>query len=184
MELVEAKIDRLDAKLAQLGREYEQYFLGLRPREPLPLKGEVRALIAQLADQKLVNTALKFRLGSLSSRHQAMQRRWDDVLRRIDEGSYARHQFRAALLHRAQPQLAKADETPSAQRPQGLFEDYRDARLACGQSTAGLSAEQLSHSLDAQREQLRERFGADAEFQFRVAVEDGRAKLKARRVTH
>ncbi len=182
MEPAEAKIDRLDTKLGQLGREYEQYFLGLRPREPIPLKGEVRALIAQLADQRLINTALKFRLGSLSARYQAMQRRWDDVLRQIDEGSYARHQFRASLQRRGQPP-AKSVPAP-APGPQGLFEDYLDARLACGQSTAGLSAEQLSHSLDAQREQLQERFGADVEFQFRVAVEDGRAKLKARRVTH
>jgi AraC-like DNA-binding protein len=182
LEPAEAKIDRLDAKLAQLGREYEQYFLGLRPREPLPLKGEVRALIAQFADQKLVNTALKFRLGSLSSRYQAMQRRWDDVLRRIDEGSYARHQFRASLQARPQPPISPLGEIPCGQGPLGLFEHYRDARLACGQSTAGLSAEQLSRSLDAQREQLQERFGADVEFQFQVAVEDGRAKLKARRV--
>ena len=183
MEPAEAKIDRLDTKLAQLGREYEQYFLGLRPREPLPLKGEVRALIAQFADQKLVNTALKFRLGSLSSRYQAMQRRWDDVLRQIDEGSYSRHRFRASLQHRPQLTVSAPGEIPSGHGTDALFEHYRDARMACGQSTKGLSAEQLSRNLDAQREALQERFGADVEFQFRVAVEDGRAKLKARRVS-
>lgn len=181
LEPAEAQIQKLETKLAQLCREYEQYFLGLRPREPSPLKGEVRALIARLSEHKVTNTALKFRLGSLSSRYQAMLRRWDETLRRIDAGSYERHQFRAALHQRARPPSTPRPAPP--ENADDLFDRYRDARLACGQSTQGLSCEQLSRSLEAQQQKLRERFGADTEFQFRVAIEDGRAKLKARRIT-
>jgi hypothetical protein len=36
--------------------------------------------------------------------------------------------------------------------------------------------------LEKQREQLRERYGGDATFQFRVAIENGKAKLKASRI--
>jgi len=180
LEPTEATIEKLDIKLAQLCRDYEQFFLGIRKREPVHLRGEVRSLIARLSDQKLTNTALRFRLGSLSSRYQAMQRRWDDTLRQIEEGSYGRHQFKAALHQRNQP---ASPSTPTASDPPDeLFDRYHDALLACGQSTAGLSREQLSRSLDAQREKLRARFGADSEFQFRVAVEGGRAKLKASRL--
>jgi len=180
LEATGTHIEKLDLKLAQLCREYEQYFLGLRPREPSHLRGEVRALIARLSERKVANTAVKFRLGSLSSRYQAMQRRWDETLRRIDAGSYERHQFRATLHERAGSASAPR---PAAPKHAGdLFDRYRDARLACGQSTQGLSSEQLSRSLEAQRQKLRERFGADREFQFRVASEEGRAKLKARRI--
>ena len=180
MESAKASIDKLDAKITQLCREYEQHFLGLRPREPAPLKGEIRVLIARLSEQPIVNTALRFRLSSLSARFQAMGRRWTETLRRIDEGSYERHQFRAAIHQRGQPASA-----PRSTAPDGgdLFECYRDARLACGQSMEGLSRQKLFRSLDAQRAKLRERFGADSEFHFRVAVEEGRAKLKAGRLT-
>ena len=181
MESAKASIDKLDAKITQLCREYEQHFLGLRPREPAPLKGEIRVLIARLSEQPIVNTALRFRLSSLSARFQAMGRRWTETLRRIDEGSYERHQFRAAIHQRGQPARAPRPAAPDGS--DDLFERYRDARLACGQSTEGLSRQKLFRSLDAQRAKLRERFGADSEFHFRVAVEEGRAKLKAGRLT-
>ena len=179
LEAAEAQIDKLATKLAQLCREYEQYFLGLRPREPTPLRGEVRAMIARLSEQKVANTAVKFRLGSLSSRYQAMQRRWEETLRRMDSGRYERHRFQAALHEHAAP----APDPAASESADTLFRHYRDARLACGQSTKGLCSEDLTQRMETERRRLRERFGADSEFQFRVAIEEGRAKLKARRVT-
>jgi len=171
LEATEDQIEKLAAKLAQLCREYEQYFLGLRPREPTPLRGEVRAMIARLSERKLVNTAVKFRLGTLSSRYQAMLRRWEETLRRIDAGCYERHQFRAALHVQAGPGHTRNPAVSESANT--LFRHYRDARLACGQSTRGLSSNHLSRSLEAERRKLRERFGADSEFQFRVAILDG-----------
>jgi hypothetical protein len=44
----------------------------------------------------------------------------------------------------------------------------------------GLTPAKLDGILAKQREQLREKFG-DAAFSFKVAVEDGKAKLKATR---
>jgi hypothetical protein len=36
--------------------------------------------------------------------------------------------------------------------------------------------------IDQQRAALRAKFGADAEFRFRVQIEDGKARLKASRI--
>ncbi len=49
-----------------------------------------------------------------------------------------------------------------------------------GQGIQSLSPEKFERLLDKQRAALRERHG-DAEFRFRVAVEQGKAKLKASR---
>ena len=68
---------------------------------------------------------------------------------------------------------------PSAAEPD-LFSEYRDARLACGQGIQSLSPEKFELLLEKQRAALRERYG-DAEFRFRVAVEQGKVKLKASR---
>jgi hypothetical protein len=62
-----------------------------------------------------------------------------------------------------------------------LYQEYVDARLACGQSADGISREKLEQSLAKQRAQLEKKFGADASFQFRVAVENGKVRLKAKR---
>jgi hypothetical protein len=46
----------------------------------------------------------------------------------------------------------------------------------------GLTPAKLEGVLEKQREQLRERYGDAATFQFRVAIENGKAKLKASRI--
>ena len=75
---------------------------------------------------------------------------------------------------------SSASSAPGPAEPD-LFSEYRDARLACGQGVQNLSPEKFEQLLDKQRTALRERYG-DAEFRFRVAVEEGKAKLKASRV--
>jgi hypothetical protein len=179
-EAVDEQLRSLDFKLGQLRREYEQYFLGTRPREPILLRGEVQKLVITLTNQPFQNTALKFRFASLCSRFQAFRRQWDETLRKIEAGTYERHSFKARIRHRAAPPTPPG----GAKAPAGdeLYRSLVDARMACGQEVESLSPEKLDQVISRQRKQLRERFGSDANFRFRVAVENGRAKIKATRV--
>ncbi len=181
---LEDQLQNLSIKINQLKREYEQYFLGTRPREPVLLRGDVQKILAFLMNQPIPNTAQRFKFSSLCSRYQAMRRQWDETVRKIEAGTYQRHRFKADLHDRSRtsaPPGPSKESTPATE--EDLFTRYRDARLACGQSTDGLSPERLEQTLEKQRGQLRERFGDDARFQFRVAVEDGRVRLKAKRLT-
>lgn len=172
----------LETKLLQLKLDYDQYFLGSRPREPIMLRGEVQKLIAMYSNQAIQNTALRFKFGSICSRYQAYKRQWGEVLRQIEAGTYARHRFKAELHdreRRSEKKLAKA--APPAGKPgDALFQAYVEACRSCGQDVKGLTPAKLEGLLDKQREQLRARFG-DADVSFRVAIEDGKAKLKASR---
>ena len=62
-----------------------------------------------------------------------------------------------------------------------IHEEYFEACKTCGQDVKGLTPAKLDGILEKQREQLRTRFG-DAAFSFRVAIEDGKARLKASRL--
>jgi hypothetical protein len=97
---MDEEIETLDRKLGQLKREFEQYFLGSRPREPVLLKAEVYKKVAFLSQQPIQNTALRFRFSSLCSRYQSMRRQWEEILRKIEAGTYERHQFKAQLHER------------------------------------------------------------------------------------
>jgi hypothetical protein len=173
-------IELLERKLGMLKREYDQFFLGTRPRPPTVLRGEVQKAVAILSNSPIQNTAMRFKFSSLCSRYQAFKRQWDDTLRKIEDGSYERHRFKAKL--RSKPSAPPAASGP-AKPDQGadLYQEYVDARLACGQSADGISREKLEQSLAKQRAQLEKKFGADASFQFRVAVENGKVRLKAKR---
>jgi hypothetical protein len=142
----------------------------------------VHKLVALLSNTPIQNTALRFKFSSICSRYQAFKRQWDEILRKIEAGTYARHQFKAKIHGGAPSSTPAGGSAASGPAKADLFQDYLDARLACGQSTNGISREKLESQLDRQKTQLREKFGEDANFQFRVAVEQGKVRLKAKRV--
>jgi hypothetical protein len=179
-ESLEELLQILDHKLNQLRRDYDQYFLGARPREPVLLRGEVQKHVVVLTNQPIQNTALRFKFSSICSRYQAFRRQWDENLRKIEDGTYERHHFKARIHghDRAEPSTPAPAPKPAAD---DLFESYKDARLACGQNVKGLTRDKLEGVLERQRAQLRKKYGEDARFSFRVAVEQGKVRLKATR---
>jgi hypothetical protein len=174
----------LESKLLQLKLDYDQYFLGSRPREPAMLRGEVNKLIAMYSNQAIQNTALRFRFGTICSRYQAYKRQWSEVLRQIEAGTYSRHRFKADLHERERrtepAAVPPARSAPAASPGDALFKAYVEACRSCGQDVKGLTPAKLEGILAKQREQLRGRLG-DGEVSFRVAIENGKAKLKASR---
>jgi hypothetical protein len=179
-ETLEELLQALDRKLSQLRRDYDQYFLGARPREPALLRGEVQKQIVILTNQPIQNTALRFKFSSICSRYQAFKRQWDETLRKIEAGTYERHRFKAKIhgVGEAGAGIKAPAAKPAAD---DLFESYKDARLACGQNVKGLTRDKLDGVIERQRAQLRKKYGDDANFSFRVAVERGKVRLKATR---
>ena len=175
---IEETLRELDRKVKQLKLEYEQYVLGTRPREPVLLRSDVDKMIVILSSTPIQNTALRFRYNSLCSRYQALKRQWNETLRQMEQGTYKRHRFKADLHERER----QAKDVGGGAPAPDIFDEYRDARLACGQGVKTMSRPKLEAMLEKQRAQLRQRFGEDANFKFRVVVEDGKAKLKASRI--
>ena len=178
-EALEEELRTLDHKLGQLRRDYDQYFLGSRPREPVLLRGEVNKTVCKLSNTAIQNTMLRFKFSSICSRFQAMRRQWDETLRKIEAGTYERHRFRAKM-HDAEPH-SEAGAAAGSKPGDDLYESYIEARAACGERVEGFTRAKLEGVLEKQRKQLAARYGEDADFSFRVAVEGGRARLKATR---
>jgi hypothetical protein len=175
---VEEELKILEHKMNQLRLDYEQYFLGTRPREPILLRGEVQKLIVFYSNTPIQNTAMRFKFASLCSRFQAFKRRWEETLRKMEDGSYSRHRFKARLHERH----AHPEPVPVSASSKGddIYSAYVKARRECGQDVAKLTPDRLDAILKRERASLRQRYG-DAEFRFRVVVENGKAKLKASR---
>jgi hypothetical protein len=111
-----------------------------------------------------------------------MRRQWEEILRKMEAGTYERHKFKADLHERMREKHGELPAGAAAAPPAAtddLFDAYVEARRACGQSVKGLTREKLEKVLDKQREGLRERFGDAAKFRFRVVVESGQVRLKA-----
>jgi hypothetical protein len=176
-------LQMLDVKLKSLRMEYEQYFLGSRNREPSTLRGEVNKVVAYYANAPIRNTAQRFLFNNLRARYFTHKRLWDETCRKIEDGSYERHLFKADLHERERKSSKRvpAAQTGQAAPPDSedaLFAEYLEARTATGVGAAGLTRDKFAALLRQQEETIRAKFGA-AKVKFRVAVEDGRAKLKA-----
>jgi len=182
---IETDLQMLDAKLKQLRMEYEQYFLGGRKREPQLLRGEVNKVVAHYANAPIRNTALRFLFNNLRARYFTHKRLWDETCRKIEDGTYERHLFKADLHERDRAKKQKpggsgaaAAATPAVSGEDALFTEYVGARANTGQGAASLTREKFAALLRQQEEAIRAKFGA-AKVNFRVVVEEGRAKLKA-----
>ncbi len=179
---IEEDLKILETKVNQLKIAYERYFLGTRPREPVTDRSEVEKSIIFFSNTPIGNTAMRFRFSSINSRYQAHKRQWNEILRKIEQGTYSRHRFKADL-HEPQAPTAAAEKSQPAGAPADsteLYNSYIDARRSCGQTVNNLSPERLRATLAKQETALRQRFG-NGEIRFRVVVEDGKAKLKASR---
>lgn len=184
-----AAIATLDAQLRQLKVAYEQYFLGMEPREPLPLRQQVERAFRELTTGRIQNTADRYKLKSLQQRFQTFRRQWDETLRKIEAGTYRRHLFKANLREKARSdrqaaQNAEATKGSSERRKPGrpakgsLYDDYVRALRDCGQEIAGVTPAKLDAAMKKQEAALRARHGASS-VRFRVAVEAGKVRLKA-----
>lgn len=171
-------LEILSRKLMSLKLAYDQYFLGSRPREPVMLAGEVNKLVVVYSNQAIKNTAMRFKFNSIVSRYQAFKRQWTDTLRKIEAGTYSRHQFKAKLHER--PEASPEATKRPAQDRREIYDAFVEARQACGQSVSDLTASKLDQLLDIQERELRKRYG-DSQVRFKVVVENGRAKLTASR---
>ena len=181
-ENVADDLQQLDIKLKQVSFQYEQYFLGSRPREPVQLRGDVQKIVARYSNTGIQNTALRFRFNNLCAKFFALRRRWDQVVREMEEGTYQRHVFKANLRERdladAKDGEAPAAREPAARSETDLFDAYISARQSCGEDVAGLTRKNLDRLVEQQRTAIREKYGCE-DVRFRVAVENGRTKLKA-----
>ena len=179
----EEELKLLEIKLNQLKLEYEKYFLGTRPIEPAQMRSEVQKIVIKWSNTRITNTAQRFKFNSLNGRFQAFKRQWDNILRQIEAGTYKRHVFKADLRDRerglAPPTpgggAARRDDAKSSGE---LFETYRDAMMATGASTKGLTPEKLQKAIAKQEAAIKQKYGCDR-VDFKVVVTDGKVKLKA-----
>lgn len=159
--------------------EYEQYFMGSRPREPMLTRAEVQKIVARFSNTPIQNTALRFRFNNLCSRYHAFKRQWDAILKRIEEGTYERQVFRANLKDRERSAtVAAGANTAGAADGGDLFDAYLAARKKCGEGTKGIDRERLDGVIAKQRAAIQQKYGCK-DVRFRVVVEDGKTKLKA-----
>lgn len=173
----------LDKKLNELITRYEQYFIGLEKREPLPVLGEVEKLVRRYSGVPINNTMHKHRFTMLVARLNTYREHWNRVLKLMEEGRYSRDRF-IGDLHLRQKDKPEKKQPGSSQAADSdkdldrLVHEFREARKACNLPVDKITRELVAATIDKQKPALAAKLGTD-HLAFRVVIEDGKPKLKA-----
>lgn len=84
-------LDELEQRIDRLRALYEQYFLGFEKIEPTIQRTDVERRFWSLRRTRFYNTALRFRLGTLTQRYNTLQQYWHRIMRQIEAGTFKRH---------------------------------------------------------------------------------------------
>lgn len=175
-------ITKLDQQLSELILKYEQYFIGLEKREPLPLLGEVEKMVRRYTGVPINNTMYKHRFNMLVARFNTYREHWNRILKLIEEGRYSRDRFISDLhlRQRSKPEKKTSESAPdsAASDLDRIVHEFREARKACNLPAHKITRDLVAATIEKQRPILAAKLGTE-NFTFRVVIEDGRPKLKA-----
>lgn len=188
------ELSALELKLKMLRKQMEQYFLGIERLPPTDEWEAVKREMAAMMRRHFNNTAVKFRRNSLNQRLVGDNTYYTRTLKQIEEGTYHRHKFKADLkekqrLRMENEQQAKAAASApaaaaaAAAKPKGggaidsLHSAYIAARAKTGEG-GNVSREALQSVIEKQVAAIKQRYNCKR-VEFKVAIENGKAKLKA-----
>ena len=175
-------LPRLEELLNDLITRYEQYFIGLEKREPLPLLDEVQKIVRRYAATPINNTMYKHRYTMLVARFNTYREHWNRIVKLIEEGRYSRDRFIGDLHRRqggsgtrARGEAVQPQRDNEAER---VYQEFREARKTCNLPVDKLSRDMVAATIEKSRPALAARLGTD-DLIFRVVVENGKPKIKA-----
>lgn len=178
---IQEDIAFLEGSIAELIIKYEQYFLGIEKREPLKLCEDIERFIRRYNTAEIVNTMFKFKFNTLVGKFNSYKQYWTRINRLIEEGKYSRDRFKMARhLAEGVPQSPAEQQLKSQENDvEIVFQHYLEARRKCNLPTDNISRETMFSVIEKQRETLKNKHHC-ADVEFRVVIENGVPKLKAR----
>jgi hypothetical protein len=178
---IQEDIAFLEANISELVVRYEQYFLGIEKREPVKLCEDIERFIRRYNTSTIVNTMMKFRFNTLAGKFNSYKQYWMRITRLMEEGKYSRDRFKMErhLTEGNLKQSPKSHELPQLNDVELVFQHYLEARRKCNLPTDNVSRDAMFSVIEKQREALRSKHQC-ADVEFRVVIENGAPKLKAR----
>lgn len=171
--ILQNKLNEIAADLRDLELAYERYFSGEEKREPLKQRTLFERKLRALSRRSIIRTDLRFRLDNLSGRYHTYAAHWNRIQRLMDEGKYQRHLPRGTQQNPAPGPRREHDGADE------LYDRLLNAHRECALSTPPPDRTQFAAFLDRQKQQIQQRYGK-REVEFRVVIENGRPKLRAK----
>ncbi|MCB0339200.1 MAG: hypothetical protein KDD53_06335 [Bdellovibrionales bacterium] len=177
---LESELKLLEALIADLKVQYEQYFLGIRELAPEKLHRETKLQIKKLIKAPFKSATVRFRLRTLESRYHTFNNYWQRTLKQREEGVYRRDVFKAELREKIALEEASQGSAASAANKslEGLFQSYKSALEKQTGKRQDIDFSAFRKSLVSRAKDFKEKHGVK-KVSFKVQVKEGKVSLKA-----
>jgi hypothetical protein len=181
VENLKPLLDRVQADIAEVKRQYDFFFQGSRRTEPVSERRALEEALRKIGQRRFTNSSDQFRFNALQSRFHALLNLWSRMTRELEEGRLVRD-ARGAVARR-EPAAAPADPAPEKKPAdpdhiERVVAQFQAARGACGIPAGDGDAATVRKTLEARARELAGRAG-DKRVEFRVTIEGGKPKIKA-----
>jgi hypothetical protein len=179
---IDAELSRLEAGIRQLKVQYDMFFAGALPREPVELRHQLEATFKEHSRSPFRQYVHRFRFNGLLSRFNSMCELWGKTVRDREEGDHrqAGQMDRFGLKERLLARCNVADPDSDREGLRRLHTRYVDeSRLR--QAGRVPSFENFVRGVTEQTRRLREQAGCD-QIELRLVLRDDKIQLKARPV--
>ena len=175
----EQSLDRLGEEIEQLQLDFRRFFAGDLAIPPDELRNRIQGHIRKIRGQKLNRSVDRFRLTGLEARFNSYSEMFTRRVRELEEGAHRQSVAApgaAAVAYNAQRGVVLSPGYEPA-AAEALFSELGKQ----GGQPAKMDLLSFRTYLDRQLDVIRQRTGC-REVQFRISVEKGKVKLKAKPV--
>jgi hypothetical protein len=178
---LEADLGRLESGIRQLKIQYDMFFAGSVPKQPLELRGELERLIRKHSAAPIRKYAARFHFNALVSRFNSLSELWAKTLRALEEGDRPAPAVadRASNGEQLVARCTLSDPARERDLLRLLHARLLDAKKKAGEPAGKLSFESFVVTITAQAGKMREKSGCD-KVDLRVVVLDRKVIVKAR----
>ncbi len=193
MATIDEELGQLEKDIRVLKIEYEQFFGRGRSRPPSDTQWRVETMVKRYADRGgEMSFAQRFRYNNLASNYAKYQDMWRKKLKQKEEATEHRHFGAAARAiaeqraARGRPAKAPATFALSISNPERegekierLYRELVKAREQAGEKADAPTLADFGRFVQRKTQELKKKKGCGA-VEYKVAMEDGRVRLKAR----
>jgi len=172
-EDLKVTLDRIEADIAEVKRQYDLFFQGVRRQEPTDQRREVEDNVRRVGQRKITNSNDQFRFNNLQSRFYSFSNLWTRTVRDLEEGRMVRNP--SGILLRVATSVRNPVDPAHLE---GVLRDLLAARRNCGLSAEEGDISLARETLLSRAQEIAGKYGK-RKIEFRVSVEEGKPKVKA-----
>lgn len=171
MNPVRQKLENLRNQIEKLKKEYDLFFLGVSKTEPLDLRKEVENKLKELSRTRIVNTADRFFLQTLTASYTTYSTLWNRKMNEMLNTDKTLSKKEKIEMKRSHPAPAKAEKDHLDK----AIEEYIEAHKKMGLSVK-MDREKLKEQLQKAVEDAKKKYNAK-DVKINVKISEGKVKF-------